>query len=79
MLKPEAFKRVEIPDVACLLDYRQKLPSKEAEHYWLFRGMPSDFPRKPRLSASLSMPKLSSPMLRTSRVSYLPLGNPITT
>ena len=53
MLQPKEFKRVKILDEASLLGYARKLPPREPQHWWLFRGMPSNFPLQTSLERVL--------------------------
>jgi hypothetical protein len=47
------FKRVRIFNEASLLDYARELPEQESRNWWLFRGMPSDFPLQTSLERVL--------------------------
>jgi hypothetical protein len=53
MLEPETFKRVSILDEASLRNCARELPEQQSQHWWLFRGMPSDFPLQTSLERVL--------------------------
>lgn len=47
------FKKVQIIDEASLLYYARELPSQEPKHWWLFRGMPRNYPLQTSLERAL--------------------------
>ena len=53
MLEPKTFKKVQIIDEASLLAYSRELPPQEPKHWWLFRGMPRNFPLQTSLERAL--------------------------
>src|ERR1700733_6211563 len=53
MLESKTFKRIEIRGETSLLDYARELPKQEPSHWWLFRGMSSDFPLQTSLERVL--------------------------